>query len=231
VAHIVVQDRRRNRSGLRPDLGLLSRPLAAPQPRHPAMRKVTPPVPHRADVHPENCGDLLGLPPLQRQQDRSRPVRFAAMLRFRQGAQCRLFRSISRELRFSRHACLHSPHPRQTFHSIAHSQAVCLVDFSSLTLASRIDVYPGESELLDIVMRADNDEECYGWNNEAYFSTPPWRNPNWKLPHGRYLIQITVTSSGQKCVRGFRLINDVSRKDFRLEGLNAGDAKLLRGSR
>jgi hypothetical protein len=93
VARIFVQDRRRDRPGMRPDLGLLSWPRAPPQPRHSAMRKVTPPVPHRADVHPENRGDLLGLPPLQRQQDRPRPVRFAALLRFRQGAQCGLFRS------------------------------------------------------------------------------------------------------------------------------------------
>jgi hypothetical protein len=75
VARIFVQDRRRDRSGMRPDLGLLSRPRAPPQPGHTAMRKVTPPVPHRADVHAEKGGDLLGLPPLQRQQSlpRRRP--------------------------------------------------------------------------------------------------------------------------------------------------------------
>jgi hypothetical protein len=32
-----------------------------------------------------------------------------------------------------------------------------------------VDVYPGESELLDIAIRADNDAECYGRNNEATF--------------------------------------------------------------
>ena len=75
VARVFVQDRRGDRPGMRPDLGLLSGPRAPPQPRHPAMRKVTPPVAHRADVHPENRGDLLGLPPLQRQQSlpRRRP--------------------------------------------------------------------------------------------------------------------------------------------------------------
>jgi hypothetical protein len=98
VARIVVQDRRGDRPGMWPDLGLLSWPLAPPQPRHSAMRKVTPPVPHRADVHPENRGDLPGVPPLQRQQDRPCPIRFAAVLRFRQATQCRLFRSIRREL-------------------------------------------------------------------------------------------------------------------------------------
>ena len=68
------------------------------------MREVTPPVTHRADMPPENRGDLPGAPPLQRQQDRPRPVRFAALLRFRQVTQRRPFRRISRELRFSRHA-------------------------------------------------------------------------------------------------------------------------------
>jgi hypothetical protein len=47
-------------------------------------------------MHPENRGDLLGLPPLQRQQDRPCPIRFAAVLRFRQTAQGGLFRRIRR---------------------------------------------------------------------------------------------------------------------------------------
>src|SRR3954469_14943892 len=89
---------------MRPDLGLLSWPLAPPQPRHLAMCEVTPPVAHRTDVHPENRGDFLGPPPLQRQQDRPRPVRFAAVLRFRQVTQYGLFRTIRCELRFSWHA-------------------------------------------------------------------------------------------------------------------------------
>lgn len=82
MACVLVQDRRGNRPGMRPDLGLLSRPRALPQPRHPAMRKVTPPVAHRADMHAENRSDLPGVPALQRQEDRARPIRFAALLRF-----------------------------------------------------------------------------------------------------------------------------------------------------
>jgi len=106
-------------------MGLLSWPRATPQPRHPATQEVTPPVAYRTDMHPENRGDFRGVPPLQRQQDRPRPIRFAAVLRFRQVTQHGLFRTIRRELRSPWHACLHSPHPRQTIHSIAHSQAVC----------------------------------------------------------------------------------------------------------
>jgi hypothetical protein len=82
---------------------------------------------------------------------------------------------------------------------------------------SRIDVYPGESQLLDLCFRADDDVECYGWNNEAYFSQPLWRNPRWQLPRDRYLVKAVVTSSGQKCTDCFRLVNDGARTDFRLE--------------
>ena len=104
MARVFVQDRRRDRPGVRPNHGLLSRPLAPPQPRHSAMREVTPPIAHRADVHSENRRDRPGVPSLQRQQDRPCPIRFAAMLRFRQVTQHRLFRGIRRQLRFSRHA-------------------------------------------------------------------------------------------------------------------------------
>jgi hypothetical protein len=92
-----------------------------------------------------------------------------------------------------------------------------ILDPVRVTLKSRIDVYPGESEILDIAVRLDDDECCYGWNNETYFVATPWRNPRWQLERGRYLVRVTVVSSGQTCVGTFRLINDVARTDFRLE--------------
>jgi hypothetical protein len=98
-----------------------------------------------------------------------------------------------------------------------------IIDPMRVTLKSRIDVYPGESELLDIAVRLDDDEPCYGWNNETYFCETPWRNPKWKLERGRYLVRVTVVSSGQKCVGTFRLINDVTRSDFRLEASRPED--------
>ena len=137
MARVVVQDRCRDRPGMRPDHGLPSRPLAPPQPRHPAMRKVTPPVAHRADMHAQNRRNLPSLPPFQCQQNRPRPIRFAAVLRFRQVTQHRPFRSISRELRFSRHTCLHSSHLRQTIQSIAHSRALCLVAIGEREIGER----------------------------------------------------------------------------------------------
>jgi len=91
-----------------------------------------------------------------------------------------------------------------------------IIDPVRLTAESRIDVYPGETELLDVAARFDNEDECYGWNNEAYFSPVPWRSQQWKLERGRYLVKVDITSSGRRCVSIFRLLNDVLRTDFRL---------------
>jgi hypothetical protein len=99
-----------------------------------------------------------------------------------------------------------------------------IVDFAKLTPESRIDVYPGEEEILDVANRHDNDQDCYGNNNEQYFSSAPWRNPRWRLAAGRYLVKVVITSSGQKCVGIFRLVNDVPRTDFRL--VQASSAEL-----
>jgi len=92
-----------------------------------------------------------------------------------------------------------------------------LLDLTRITLGSRVDVYPGESDLLDIANRPFDDNNCYGWNNEAYFSIPHWRNPNWRLVPERYLVKVVVRSSGQNCTGYFHLVNDVAVTDFRLE--------------
>jgi hypothetical protein len=98
-----------------------------------------------------------------------------------------------------------------------------IIDLLRISLRSRIDVYPGESETLDVAVRLDDDEQCYGWNNETYLCQTPWRNPQWRLECGRYLVRVTVVSSGQKCIGTFRLINDVEPADFRLEDARPED--------
>ena len=85
------------------------------------------------------------------------------------------------------------------------------------------DIHTGESEKLDVAARFDNDVECYGWCNDNYFSSPVWRDPNWKLNPGRYLVKVIVISSGERCSGLFRLINDVPVSDFRLENVQLGD--------
>ena len=89
-----------------------------------------------------------------------------------------------------------------------------IIDYAR-TNESRMDVYPGEEEILDVASRFDDEQDCFGWNNESYAYN--WRTPHWRLGRERYLVKVVITSSGQKCVGAFRLINDVdSRNDFRL---------------
>jgi hypothetical protein len=92
-----------------------------------------------------------------------------------------------------------------------------ILDVNRLNVASVIDVPPGESESMGVVGRFDDDMDCFGWSNESYFSNPPWRNPDWKLSIGSYLIRVTVRASGEKCSESFRLINGAQIGDLRLE--------------
>ncbi len=66
-------------------------------------------------------------------------------------------------------------------------------------------------------MKCDNDDDCFGWSNDSYFSDPKWRNPDWKLLPKRYIAKVTIISSGVKREELFRVMNNVPRKDFRLE--------------
>jgi hypothetical protein len=99
-----------------------------------------------------------------------------------------------------------------------------IFDFGRLAAESRDDVYPGDEALLDVAVRFENEAECYGWNNEAYFNKG--RTPWWRLLRGRYLVKVVITSSGQKCIGIFRLVNDVdSWTDFRLLSATAEDRR------
>ncbi len=89
------------------------------------------------------------------------------------------------------------------------------------------DIYSGESEQLDLAVRFDDDEECYGWCDDNYLSDPQWRNPAWKLDKGRYLVKIEIRSSSTKRCDIFRLINDIPINNFRLEKAQPDDYKKI----
>ena len=82
---------------------------------------------------------------------------------------------------------------------------------------SRRDIQPGETELIDVVARFDDDSSSYGWNNESYFCNPPWRNPRWKLKPGRYILRVEIRTSGRKFVQYYRLSNEGTLDSFRIE--------------
>jgi hypothetical protein len=62
-----------------------------------------------------------------------------------------------------------SPEP-VTIHLQIDNTRVLFADPARLSLISRMDVYPGEKQRLDVSAKFDNEKECYGWSNESYFS-------------------------------------------------------------
>jgi len=99
-----------------------------------------------------------------------------------------------------------------------------VIDPVRLSGPSRVDVHPGENEVFDVAARFDDEDECYGWSNESYFSDPKWRNPRWKLGKGRYIVKVAITSAGEKVIGLYRLINDVPQSDFKLATSAKGDS-------
>jgi hypothetical protein len=82
-------------------------------------------------------------------------------------------------------------------------------------LKATVDIYPGDVEQLDVAIRVDQEQDAYGWSDETYYF-PDWRNPARQLNHDRYLIKVTVTSSGRKCTNLFRIDNDGPFASFSL---------------
>jgi hypothetical protein len=105
---------------------------------------------------------------------------------------------------------------------VAGGVAMPIIDQARINAESRVDIQPGEGVRLDIAARFDDEQPCYGWNNEAYSHN--WRSPQWALPPGRYVVRAVVISSGQKHELIVRLVNDVPRADFRLCKAAAGDS-------
>jgi hypothetical protein len=81
----------------------------------------------------------------------------------------------------------------------------------------RIDIYSGAPGSLDIAVRFDDDSECYGWTTENY--NKRWKNPDWKLSAGRYLVRVNVSADAAQASAGFLLVNDTAIGNFRLEPL------------
>jgi hypothetical protein len=92
---------------------------------------------------------------------------------------------------------------------------IALWDPARLSIVSKMDIPAGEQEDLDIVVRCDNDLDCYGFNNDSYRAR--WKNEQWMLPKGRYRVEVTVRSAGQKLSKRFLLDNESRRDQFRLE--------------
>jgi hypothetical protein len=100
-----------------------------------------------------------------------------------------------------------------------------------LTARSTIDVYPGDAKLLDVAVKfVDATDVCYGWNNRSFSCSPKYRNSEWQIPIGNYLVEVLVRAAGEEARGIFRLVNASSLKDFRLESSTQDERKRVADS-
>lgn len=76
------------------------------------------------------------------------------------------------------------------------------------------DIPSGEGADLDIAIRLNGEEECYGWTDESYINN--WKHPQWKLDRGRYIAKISIKTGGREFSDAFYIVNDIPYNDFRL---------------
>jgi len=110
---------------------------------------------------------------------------------------------------------------------LANGQMAQLFDPAKYAAASRRNCYPGSKETLDVAAKFDGDDECYGWSNETYLPGKGWRNNDWRIPKGRYLVRIVVYSAGEKVSAIYKLENSVARMHFRLMEATGEDQERL----
>jgi hypothetical protein len=77
-----------------------------------------------------------------------------------------------------------------------------------------IDIPPGAEEILDVVMRPPDSDECVGWFNGGILVNQP---PKYSLAKGRYLALIVVQVGGRQYRKLVRIVNDRDIDHFRLE--------------
>jgi hypothetical protein len=93
-------------------------------------------------------------------------------------------------------------------------------------LKATVDIYPGDAEQLDVAIRVDQEQHAYAWNDETYFHQD-WRNQNRRLGHDRYLIEVSVSSSGRRCTAWFRIDNDGPFTSFNLAKLTLTQRQVI----
>lgn len=94
-------------------------------------------------------------------------------------------------------------------------------------LKATVDIYPGDVEQLDVAIRVDREQFAYAWNNETYFYQD-WRNQSRRLDRDRYLIEVSVSSSGRRCTGWFRIDNDGPFTSFNLAELTPEQRQVIR---
>jgi|GEM_PF-3867573 len=122
-----------------------------------------------------------------------------------------------------------SPEPVPIPGQVEGGPRILILDPGRLVLDSRTEIVPGEGlQGFSVTARFDGESEAYGWSNENYFSAPLWRDSNWKLLPGVYLIEVSVRSGGERLNGRYRLYNDCPQASFRLDASTDEDRAAIR---
>ncbi len=62
--------------------------------------------------------------------------------------------------------------PEPVLIQVSLGESTLLMHNPLVPLLQRMDVHPGDTEIINVAARFDNDDECYGWTNDNYFSEP-----------------------------------------------------------
>lgn len=80
------------------------------------------------------------------------------------------------------------------------------------------DIPAGSSTILDIVARQNNENECYGWNDENYLLDDKSIGiERRKLKPGQYIAVVRLEVGGHEFYETFKIRNDEPFEKFRLE--------------
>lgn len=87
-------------------------------------------------------------------------------------------------------------------------------DITKLPMGRKMDIIPDHNEEIDIVIKFEDEPECYIFSNESYLAgSPLWRKPDWRLDKGIYDILVTVVCGSIQKSKHFILENRGPRRE------------------
>ena len=101
-----------------------------------------------------------------------------------------------------------SPQPPQFIHN-------GVLHWSDIDLLRYRDLHTNRGEGIDIATKFGAETDCFGFTNTSYLHG--LKHPEWRLPEGRYTLQISIFAGSYVATKTFILRNDWPRLDFCLQ--------------
>lgn len=89
------------------------------------------------------------------------------------------------------------------------------------------DIHPGETELIDIAAKYDDDEDCYVWCYDSY-KCLRLKNPELRIPNKECFVYMDIRFAGQHLIDVFKMINGKSREQFELKNISSQQKKRIK---